>query len=333
MDPLTQASLGAAVAVAFSGRENVRLAALVGAVAGAAPDLDVLIRSAEDPLLSLQYHRHFTHSLIFAPVIGLLVAGLFWCICFRRRPAFALLARFGVLAALTHGPLDACTSYGTLLYWPFSWHRESWDLISIIDPIFTGPLVALLVVAFFRRRVFYGRLAVTLCCLYFALGWVQRERAAHYAEELAALRGHGVAELTARPSFANIVLWRTIYRDGDTYHVDAVQLGPLGGHRLYEGAQVEALTADSQAELATEGSVLAGDLERFRFFSQGYVYAHPGEMDVIGDLRYAIHPDSIIPLWGIRYDATLPGEHVQMGYFRVLGEDSFSRLWDMILGR
>ena len=45
---------------------------MLGALAGAAPDLDVLIRSETDPLLALQYHRHFTHALLIAPLIGLL---------------------------------------------------------------------------------------------------------------------------------------------------------------------------------------------------------------------------------------------------------------------
>ena len=46
------------------------------------------------------------------------------------------------MGAITHGLIDACTSYGTLLYWPISHHRESWDIISIIDPIFIATRFA-----------------------------------------------------------------------------------------------------------------------------------------------------------------------------------------------
>src|SRR5690606_29471703 len=49
----------------------------LGALGGMAPDLDVIIRSASDPLLALEYHRHFTHSLAFIPIGGLLVAAPF----------------------------------------------------------------------------------------------------------------------------------------------------------------------------------------------------------------------------------------------------------------
>ena len=48
------------------------MAALVGAVAGMTADLDVLIRSSADPLLNLEYHRHFSHSLLFVPLGALL---------------------------------------------------------------------------------------------------------------------------------------------------------------------------------------------------------------------------------------------------------------------
>jgi len=42
MDPLTQASVGAAVAAMLARRPETRWAVLLGALAGAAPDLDVL---------------------------------------------------------------------------------------------------------------------------------------------------------------------------------------------------------------------------------------------------------------------------------------------------
>jgi len=44
-------------------------------LAAEAPDLDIFIRNADDPLVSFRWHRHFTHSLIFAPVQALKAAG------------------------------------------------------------------------------------------------------------------------------------------------------------------------------------------------------------------------------------------------------------------
>ena len=174
MDPLTQASIGAAAAAIVCRKAETRHALLLGALAGAAPDLDVLIRSETDPLLALEYHRHFTHALLIAPLIGLLVAVLFKGLFFWKHYPYRRLALFGMMGAITHGLIDACTSYGTLLYWPISHHRESWDIISIIDPIFTLPLVLFTVIAFVFRRPRFAQYAVALCLIYLSLGTYQQ---------------------------------------------------------------------------------------------------------------------------------------------------------------
>ena len=67
MDPISQGIVGAVCArTARPGLSGDTL--LLGALAGMAPDLDVLIRSGTDPLLFLEYHRQFTHSIAFAPI-------------------------------------------------------------------------------------------------------------------------------------------------------------------------------------------------------------------------------------------------------------------------
>ena len=332
MDPLTQASIGAAAATIVCRKAETRQALLLGALAGAAPDLDVLIRSETDPLLSLQYHRHFTHALLIAPLIGLLVAALFKGLFFWKDYPYRRLALFGMMGALTHGLIDACTSYGTLLYWPISHHRESWDIISIIDPIFTLPLVLLTVITFVFRRPRFAQFAVVLCLLYLSLGIYQRGHATQLAAQLAEERGHRPEELSVRPSLANILLWRIVYRAGDQYYVDAVWTTPFSEPKQYPGSVVDAFSEASAQMIAPEGSVLADDIERFRFFSQGYLYRYLDEANVVADLRYAMFPDSIKPLWGIRMNPATPEVHVSMEYFRDPSQGSFDRLWRMIRG-
>ncbi|HBK18415.1 MAG TPA: metal-dependent hydrolase, partial [Gammaproteobacteria bacterium] len=48
MDPVTQGALGAVVAQGLAGRRKLAAIACYGAVAGMAPDLDVLIQSPDD---------------------------------------------------------------------------------------------------------------------------------------------------------------------------------------------------------------------------------------------------------------------------------------------
>ena len=121
MDPLTQGVLGASLPQATQPARYALSAAVLGWLGGMAPDLDVLIRSPEDPLLFLEYHRHFTHALIFIPLGGLICALVLHALIGRR---FGLTFKrswlFCTLGYGTHAVLDACTTYGTLLLWPFS---------------------------------------------------------------------------------------------------------------------------------------------------------------------------------------------------------------------
>lgn len=55
-------------------------------------------------------------------------------------------------AILTHPLLDACTTYGTQLWEPFSSFRVAWNVISVADPLYTGPFLLCLIMASFFRR-------------------------------------------------------------------------------------------------------------------------------------------------------------------------------------
>ena len=81
MDPITQGTIGAVLPQAL-GKKNLGIVALLGFLSGMAPDLDIFIRSSTDPLLSLEYHRQFTHSIVFIPFGGLICA-LFLFVVFK----------------------------------------------------------------------------------------------------------------------------------------------------------------------------------------------------------------------------------------------------------
>ena len=189
MDPISQGVLGVAAAQALSRRPWARRAAFMGLVAGLAPDADVFIQSATDPLLSLQFHRHFTHALAFIPFGALLVALVLHPLIGRKTMRFGTTYLFCLAGYATHGLLDACTSYGTQLLWPFSDLRVAWNNISIIDPLFTIPILLLLIVGVFRRSPLLARCALFWGVAYLLIGVVQRDRAAVVGHDLAATRG------------------------------------------------------------------------------------------------------------------------------------------------
>jgi len=142
MDPLTQSVLGVVASQQFAKPKCIWAATILGFFSGMAPDIDIFIRSYSDPLIALEYHRHFTHSLIFIPFGSALCAIIFFSVFARHvGMSFRQTYVYCFLGYATHGLLDACTSYGTQLLWPFSDMRVAWDTISIIDPLFTLPLL------------------------------------------------------------------------------------------------------------------------------------------------------------------------------------------------
>ena len=149
MDPFAQGLAGAALAsTMIRKKEETRIALGIGFLAGLAADLDVLIRSTDDPLLRLEFHRQFTHSFLFIPLGGFVVSLFLW-LFLRRKKSFWSILKFSVLGYGTHGLVDACTSYGTYLWWPFSYTRAAWNNVSIIDSVFSLGVFLFLSIAFF----------------------------------------------------------------------------------------------------------------------------------------------------------------------------------------
>lgn len=136
MDIFTQALLGSAVAQLGAKKYEIKIATFIGCIAGILADADIFIQSANDPLLFLDYHRHFTHAIAFIPIGALIGALVCWPFV-RNKINFSRLYFFAFLGYLLSGVLDGFTGYGTHLLLPFSDERVAANLISIIDPIFT----------------------------------------------------------------------------------------------------------------------------------------------------------------------------------------------------
>ncbi|MCW8935228.1 MAG: metal-dependent hydrolase [Gammaproteobacteria bacterium] len=297
MDPLSQACLGASLSQSSTNDSSKLISALlIGAISGMAPDLDFLIRSANDPLLFLEFHRQFTHSLIFIP-FGALICSLIFYPFFKRKLSFKLIYLFSFSGFATHGLLDACTSYGTQLYWPFSGMRVAWNTVSIIDPFFTFPVLGLILLAVFKKRVLYARLSFAYALLFLSFGLVQKHRAEEVIIELAQQRGHQLERLLAKPSFANRHVWKLMYEHDGRYYVDAVKL--LWGIEIFEGSSVEKLNVERDFPWLNKHSQQARDIERFRWFSNDYLVLSANNANYIIDARYSFLPNRIESMWGI----------------------------------
>lgn len=333
MDPLTQGVVAAVAAQQPAKRQHLFVATCLGFLTGMVPDLDVLIRSDVDPLFTLEYHRHFTHSLLFIPIGSLLCATLFyWLFAKRKGLSFKQTYIYCILGYATHGLLDACTTYGTQLLWPFSDMRVAWNTVSIIDPVFTLPLLVLIIAAAVKKSRLIAHSALAWLCLYCLFGVIQRERAEAVGLHLAESRGHIPTKLEAKPSFANLIVWKVVYSTENHYYVDAVRVGV--GATIIEGEKIDKLDVKKTFPWLDPDSQQAKDIERFRWFSNGYLALSPYHPNRVIDIRYSLLPDEIRGLWGIELDPSAGSDkHVSYEVNRQRDSSTFKRLWAMITGQ
>tara|TARA_X000001036_G_scaffold5137_1_gene4632 strand:- start:614 stop:1624 length:1011 start_codon:yes stop_codon:yes gene_type:complete len=298
MDPLSQGTVGAAFAQSIANKNNIIKIGIIGFLAGLAPDLDVLIRSENDPILFLEYHRQFSHSLFFIPFGSLIVALLIFPL-FKKSMGFKTIYMASFLGYATHGLLDACTSYGTLLFWPFSNERITWNNISIIDPLFTIPVLILIGIAIKTRKRIFSFFAIGWIIFYLSLGFIQYDRALSAAIKLAESRGHVAERITLKPSFGNLILWKSIYQYEETFYVDAIRTAQ--STTWCKGETTKVFDYQHHLPNLDKDSQQRKDIERFRWFSQDYL-GYNKEKNLVTDIRYSMIPNQIAPMWGLVID-------------------------------
>ena len=343
MDPLSQASLGASLSQSFANDRPKQVAALViGALAGMAPDLDIFINSDRDPLLFLEYHRQFTHSLLFIPVGSLICALVFFAFIRLRwfrdiwpklNLSFAQTYLFSFLAYATHGLLDSCTSYGTQLFWPFTDERVAWNTVSIIDPLFTLPVIVFISIAIYQGKPFFARIAFVYAVVFLSLGLVQKNRAEDVIAELALQRGHQIERTHVKPSFGNRHVWKLIYEYDSRYYVDAVKL--LWDVEIIPGSSIQKLDVKRDFPWLLAESQQAKDIERFRWFSDDFLAVSTDDKNLVADVRYSFIPNEINPMFAIELNKRLTEDgdldaHVFFEMKSSLDKNTRQRFLDML---
>lgn len=302
MDPISQGALGAAATLSIWGNDkrlSPRVVGWLGALSGMAPDLDVLIRSDSDPLLAIEYHRHFTHSLAFVPV-GAAVALLPWLFHSKVRNHWKLGWFIAIVGYLTHAPLDCCTTYGTQYFWPFSDYRVSLSWVSVVDPVFTIPLLVLVVAAARKKRPEFARVGLAICLSYLGLGAVQKARTMAVQKELIARRDHEPERRDVFTTFMNQVTWRSLYEADGRIYIDQIRVPYWGTTCVTEGASVPVPAGPPP----DAGPRVKQGYQLMSWFSSGWVAHVQEDPPLLGDLRYSLHPYGTEPFWAIRPDVS-----------------------------
>ena len=331
MDPISQGLLGGSLAGAFSKKNNINKAVFCGFIGGLAPDLDVLIKSSSDPLLSIDYHRHFTHSLIFSPIGGFLVSLIVFFI-FKNKLPFKLIFLFSSLGYFSHGFLDACTSYGTILFWPFSDVRVGLNIISIIDPIFTLTLLIFFIFTLVFNSVFLIRTGLFLSMFLLIFNFFKYQQVESYVKNIAKERKHQIKKIFLNPTIGNNILWRSIYKHNNHYYIDAIYYPLFGKPKYKKGSKINVINEEKVFPSLPTNSTQRKDIKRFSYFSQGYIYIHPDHDNLIADLRYGTLPYDYKSLWGIEIDPYNPNNHVIFKNIRNFNESIYDEFWQMLRG-
>ncbi|RMB59185.1 metal-dependent hydrolase [Dokdonia sinensis] len=301
MDSLTQIVLGAAVGEAVLGKKIGNRAMLWGAIAGTIPDLDVIARYLTDTITATEMHRGFSHSIVFsilmAPILGWLVHQI------KKRPdvgwkGWSWLFFWGLF---THPLLDAFTTWGTQLFWPFE-TRLAFNNIFVIDPLYTLPFLTCVIIAMTRRRGTLSRKRINNLGIYLSTGYLAitllLKWVAH-TKITEALENQNIAytQISTRPAPMNTVLWNANVDAGDNYLI--------GDYSLFDSEPVS-FKAYPKNRKASEKLASRDEVKRLINISEGwYILEKEDGTWIYNDLRFGLIPiDPENPQFVFRYKLT-----------------------------
>lgn len=291
MDSVTQFSLAAAISALCLGKKlGPRKAAILGGVLGTIPDLDVFL-PVDNPVDAFVFHRGWTHSVfvhaLATPLIGEVLIRIFDGLKGHR--SLVWLTVF--LCLSTHALIDAITVYGTRLLWPFYPEPIGVGSLFIIDPLYTLPLLFVVIWALARgqwtARLQNGLIAALIfSTAYMGLSLVLQAHAESRAKAIFAKAGIDAKNVFAIAGPFNTVVWKVIGQEDDRYHNLYISL-------FDDDDQARFYTHPTRPDLT---ACLDGNeaFEKLRWFSRGYYRAalQDGKI-VVSDLRMGLTPSYV----------------------------------------
>ncbi len=227
MDTLTHALSGALLARATAGIEKPALPlgrrVGIGFAVGAFPDIDV-VASWISPLAYLYHHRGITHSLVMLPFWTILLS-LILALLWRKGPGWKTYAPVVALSLGVHIAGDWITSFGTMIFSPFSDYRHGLGTTFIIDLWFTGIIVAGLLASLLWRRSRIPAVAgLVVLVSYVGLQYGALQQAIDFGERHAQAAGIRAVAVTALPRPVSPFNWMVVIEDAEGYHYSHVNV-------------------------------------------------------------------------------------------------------------
>ncbi|WP_339655174.1 metal-dependent hydrolase [uncultured Maribacter sp.] len=332
MDSLTQIVLGAAVGEAVLGRKVGNKAMLFGAIAGTIPDLDVLTRYIMDTVTATEWHRGFSHSIffsiLFAPVFGWLV----WKLNSKEDASWKDWSWLMFWGLFTHPVLDAFTTWGTQLFWPFK-TRLAFQSVFVIDPLYTVPFIILLILAFFQKRTSLKRarfikLGLLISSSYLLLTVVLKGIAFGKFEKALEVQGIAYNQMNTRPAPLNTILWMANIETEEAYL--------MGDYSFFDSKSIAFKSYPKNHELL--GSLKSHDkIKRLIQITEGwYTISEKNGQLYFNDLRFGlISMDKTDTQFAFSYKLVPNGEDLiveDMPKFKQDAKRLMASLWLRIWG-
>ncbi len=231
MDNITHIVLGAALGEAVAGKRIGKRALFAGAIAGNIPDIDVFLATYQSVPDSLLSHRGFTHSILFCVPATFLFSWLFRRWKHSGSDDFVLWLKVFSLGLFSHILLDACTSYGTGWFEPFSHYRVSFNNIFVVDPFYTLPmLVSFIALLILKRnankRKLWNAIGFGLSTAYLAYASFVKITINTTVEENLASNKISAQEYVTTPTPLNCFLWYIMVKDSTGFY--------LGYHSVFD---------------------------------------------------------------------------------------------------
>jgi inner membrane protein len=223
VDSITHTLTGAVIARAIDDEKVGNWGTIAGLVTGFFPDTDFVL-GLFNRQFYLEYHRDFTHSLILIPFYAFFFSWVF--VKLSKRPHFWSFYKICLPVLVSHVLLDLLTSYGTMIFSPLFEHRFAWDLIFIVDLIFSGIIFFPLVTSFFwkRKAGWICRGSLIGLAVYVLFCWVQHDRAVEVTKSFARSLNEEVVQVAAMPQPASPFRWANYIETKDKVYQGLVDL-------------------------------------------------------------------------------------------------------------
>jgi inner membrane protein len=187
-------------------------------------------------------------------------------------------------ALLTHSLLDAFTSYGTQLFYPFTDWRVAFNVIAIVDPIYTLPFLGSLILAArlardnpFRAKLV--RFGLVWSTAYLVLCGINKLYIDQIFERSFISAGITPARYTTSPAIFSNILWQGVVESDSAFY--------LGTYSLFD-SKASVVDFVKVAKTASDQEPEDSSVNILRWFSNGYYSLHtlPDGKYRFSDLRY-----------------------------------------------